>query len=184
MQAMTFRPCASAFAAFAPTKSLLSFSRLRLSECPSITHGMLMSASCSGAICTTEDRAEASMRTQIMQSHTRPWIALRRTICPPTQGHCKLHCCWMQQPHGVIILILMSLHNPDLDYGLGLSSRSSQMVDAVYTGLSLLHILQDVPAQVGASQSPHLACVGACPAYPAVLSADLVARVDVVNHIG
>ena len=69
MQAMTFRPCASAFAAFAPTKSLPSFSRLRLSECPSITHGMLMSASCSGAIWTTEDSAKASMRTQIVQRH-------------------------------------------------------------------------------------------------------------------
>lgn len=57
MHAMTFRLCANAFAAFAPTKSLLSFSRLLRSEWPRMTHGTFISASCSGAICRTACKA-------------------------------------------------------------------------------------------------------------------------------
>ena len=51
MQAMTLRPRLRACAHFSPTSWLLSFSKLRLSECPRITHSTPRSLSWSAEIC-------------------------------------------------------------------------------------------------------------------------------------
>lgn len=82
------------------------------------------------------------------------------------------------------LILLIKWANPDMQLGTDTRGYLQVILTQLKTQIHLaLLMFYGMPAVKGGLLSSHLASVGACSAYPAVLCADLISGVDVVYHI-